>query len=131
MKNGGSTLTEQRVTLESAKLAQRIAAVAAQKGAEGTVILDMRSVVSYTDFLIICTGQNERQTKAIHDQIYAVLKNEDGLLPAHREGLPQARWILLDYFTAVVHILTPQAREYYCLEQLWEEAQPVALRVTS
>jgi ribosome-associated protein len=78
--------------------------------------------VSYTDFFVICSGNTERQAKAIHDAVREGLKREHGLLPRRTEGEREARWILLDYLDAVVHIFTPEARDYYRLEQLWGEA---------
>ncbi len=84
-------------------------------------VLDVREVVSYTDWFVICSGNTERQTRAIRDGIHRGLKDDDGLLPRRAEGEREARWILLDYLDCVVHIFTPEAREYYRLEQLWGE----------
>jgi ribosome-associated protein len=108
---------------DSASLAERIAEIASDRKAIDIRVVDLRDIVSYTDFLVICSGNTERQTKAIHDAIHEELKHaEDRLLPRRIEGAAEARWILLDYLDVVVHILTPDAREYYRLEQLWGEA---------
>jgi ribosome-associated protein len=108
---------------DSTALAERIAAIAADRKAIDIRVLDLRGVVSYTDFFVICTGNTERQTKAIHDAVYQELKDSDErLLPRRSEGEREARWILLDYLDCVVHIFTPAARDYYRLEQLWGEA---------
>jgi ribosome-associated protein len=109
-------------TLDAAALADRIAAVAADKKARDVRVVDLRGIVTYTDFFVICSGGTERQTKAIHDAVYESLKHKDGLLPRRTEGDREARWILLDYLDCVLHIFTPEAREYYRLEQLWGEA---------
>ena len=114
-------------TRDSAALADRIARVALDKKAADVRVLDLREVVNYTDFLVICSGNTERQTKAIHDAIYYELKHDEGLLPSRSEGEREARWILLDYLDCVVHVFTPEAREYYRLEQLWGEAPARAL----
>ena len=106
---------------ESAALAERIAAIASDRKAMDVRVVDLREMVSYTDYLIICSGNTERQTKAIHDAVHKELK-ADGLLPRRTEGEREARWILLDYLDCVLHIFTPDAREYYRLEQLWGEA---------
>jgi ribosome-associated protein len=106
--------------MTSKEIAERAAAYAADKKAIEIVELDLREV-GYTDYFVICTGNTERQTKAIHDAIYEGLKHEHDLLAARVEGLPEARWILLDYFDVVVHIFTPDTRSYYRLEQLWGE----------
>ena len=79
----------------------------------------MESVVGYTDAFVICTGKNARQTRAIADEVALKLKREHGLLPRGNEGQKEGDWILLDYVDCVIHIFTPEAREYYRLEQLW------------
>ena len=106
----------------SEALARRIAAVALDKKGRDVVVLDMRDAVAYTDFLVIATGNTERQTQAIEDAIYRELKaGEDGRTPERVEGKPESRWILMDYLDCIVHIFTPAARDYYRLETLWGE----------
>jgi ribosome-associated protein len=109
-------------TLAPEALANRIAEIAADKKAADVRILDLRGIVGYTDFFVIASGNTERQNKAIHDAIHEALKKEHRLLPRRVEGDREARWVLMDYLDAVVHIFTPEAREYYRLEQLWGEA---------
>jgi ribosome-associated protein len=108
--------------LDPARLARLIGAAAADKKALDVVELDLRGVLGYTDFFVICSGNTDRQTKAIHDGIHLTLKKDNGLLPRRVEGLNEARWILMDYLDVIVHIFTPEAREFYRLEQLWGEA---------
>ena len=103
-------------------LARTISGYADDKKARDIVELDLRGVVGFTDFFVICSGASERQTKAIHDGVYEGMKKEHGLLPNRVEGLPEARWILMDYLDVVVHVFTPETRDYYRLEQLWGEA---------
>jgi ribosome-associated protein len=112
----------------SQELATRIAEIADDKGATDLVALDVRPLVGYTDFLVIGTARNERQAKAIHDEVYGVLKG-DGLLPAREEGVREANWVLIDYLDCVLHVFTPQTREHYRLEQLWGEAERLDLGV--
>jgi ribosome-associated protein len=108
---------------DSAVLAERIAGIASDRKAIDIRVIDLRGIVSYTDFFVICSGNTERQTKAIHDAIHEALKKgEKRLLPRRTEGDRESRWILLDYWDVVVHIFTPEAREYYRLENLWGEA---------
>jgi ribosome-associated protein len=112
-------------TQDSGVLAERIAAIAADKKAIDIRVIDLRGIVSYTDFFVICSGNTERQAKAIHDAIHEELKSgadSERLLPRRTEGARESRWILLDYWDVVVHIFTPEAREYYRLENLWGEA---------
>jgi ribosome-associated protein len=102
-------------------LAERIAEIASDKKAIDVRLLDLRGVVGYTDYFVVCSGNTERQAKAIHDAIYKELKDDSGLLPRRTEGEREARWILMDYLDCVVHIFTPEARSFYRLEQLWGE----------
>jgi ribosome-associated protein len=110
------------MTLSPDRLAQLVAGYAADVKAIDPVELDLRDVLGYTDYFVIATGNTDRQTKAIHDRIHQGMKNEHGLLPRRVEGLAEARWILMDYLDVIVHIFTPEAREFYRLEQLWGEA---------
>jgi len=81
----------------------------------------MRAVCDYTDFFVIATGRNPRQAKAIHDEVYDSLKRERRLLPRSVSGLPEATWIVDDYLDVVLHVFTPETREYYRLEDLWND----------
>ncbi len=108
--------------LEPSALADRIAGLASDRKAGDIRIIDVRGLVSYTDFLIVCSGNTERQTKAVHDAIYRELKDAHGLLPRRVASDREASWIVLDYLDCVVHIFTPEARGFYRLEQLWGEA---------
>jgi ribosome-associated protein len=110
------------MTMSPERLAITIAAHAADRKAIDIVALDLRSVAGYTDFFVICSGNTDRQTKAIHDGIHEGMKHDHGILPRRVEGLPQARWILMDYLDVVVHVFTPETRAFYRLEQLWGEA---------
>ena len=112
--------------LESEELARRLAAIADDKQGTEIVVLDMRGLVGYTDFLVLATARNERLAKAIADEARLQLKAE-GLLPGRAEGEGEARWILLDYIDAVLHVFVPETRELYRLEQLWGEAPKLEL----
>ena len=107
---------------ESEALAERIAGIASDKKAQDIRVIDLRGLVGYTDFFVLCSGTSERQAKAIRDGIHEALKGDGRLLPRRVEGEREARWILMDYLDCVVHIFTPEAREYYRLDQLWGEA---------
>jgi ribosome-associated protein len=107
--------------LSGEALVERIVSVASDRKAIDIRVLDVRGIVGYTDYFVICSGNTERQTKAIHDSVYESLKGS-GVLPRRVEGAREARWVLMDYLDAVVHVFTPDAREFYRLEQLWGEA---------
>jgi ribosome-associated protein len=104
------------------EIATAIADYAADVKALEIVELDLRGMIGYTDYFVICSGRSDRQTKAIHDRIHQGMKHDHGLLPRRVEGLAGATWILMDYLDVVVHVFTPEVREYYRLEQLWGEA---------
>jgi ribosome-associated protein len=109
------------------QIATAVAHYALDRKALDVVQLDLRGIIGYTDYFVICTGRSDRQTKGIHDAIHLGMKNEHGILPQRVEGLSEGRWILMDYLDVVVHVFTPQTREYYRLEQLWGEARAVAI----
>ena len=99
-----------------------IVGYAEDKKAIDVIELDLRGVLGYTDYFLICSGNTGRQAKAIHDGILEGLKREHDTVPRRVEGSAQAGWILMDYLDVVVHIFTPEVREFYRLEQLWGEA---------
>lgn len=104
---------------------------AASKKAQDIVMVDMRGLVDYTDYMVVCTGNTPRQAKAIADEVRRVLKEDHGV-PARRvEGEQQAEWILMDYLDIVVHVFTPQAREFYRLDRLWKEAPQQTLEAAA
>jgi ribosome-associated protein len=112
---------------QSEELARHLAAIADSKKAEDVVVLDMRGLVAYTDFLAICTARSERQAKAIVDEVRLRVKRESGLLPGGVDGGGDAGWTILDYLDCVLHVFTPEARERYALEELWHEAPRLEL----
>src|SRR5215208_1557527 len=113
--------------VDSERLARKLAGIADSKQGEDIVVLDMRGLVEYTDFLVICTARNERLAKAIHDEVYVRLKREDELLPGRVEGEGEPRWVLMDYLDCVLHIFVPELRDRYRLDALWADAPPLAL----
>jgi ribosome-associated protein len=104
------------------ELSVAVMEMAADRKALDIVQLDLRGMIGYTDYFVIVTGRSERQTKAIHDAIHVGMKAQHGRLPRRVEGVSGARWILMDYLDVIVHVFTPETREYYRLEQLWGEA---------
>ncbi len=117
--------------MTSIEQARRIAALAQEKLARDVVILDMQPVCSYTDYFVVCTGNNARQTKAIWDEVHARLKKDDGLLPRSSAGEREATWIVADYLDVVLHVFTQEAREFYRLEDLWGDVPQEALEAAS
>jgi len=94
------------------------------KKAEEVVALDLRSSADFTDFFLVLSGQNQRQLVAIADAVIDALRGL-GRRPTHVEGYPRQEWILLDYSSFVVHVMTPRSRAFYDLERLWGGAKRV------
>jgi ribosome-associated protein len=113
--------------LSSLAQARRIAALAQEKLADDVVILDMRPVCDFTDYFVIATGRNVRQTAAIWDEVHGRMKKELDLLPRAIDGKQEGTWILADYLDVVFHVFTPEAREFYKLEELWNDVPEVEL----
>jgi ribosome-associated protein len=118
-------------SLSSLEQARRIAALASEKLAEDVVILDMRPVCVYTDFFVLASGRNPRQTKAIFDEVYAQLKQQDKVLPRAVDGAAEAEWIIADYLDVVLHVFTPDTRAFYRLEDLWGDVPAVELEAAA
>jgi ribosome-associated protein len=95
------------------------------------VILDMRPVCTYTDFFVVCTGRNPRQTDAIWDEVHARMKGEHRLIPRSADGVREGTWIVADYLDVVLHVFTPEARGYYRLEDLWGDVPSVELEAAA
>ena len=109
------------------ELVEAIAGFAGDAKAIEPVALDVRGVLDYTDFFLVCSGNTERQTKAIHDGILEGMKKEHRTIPRRVEGTQEASWILMDYLDVVVHVFTPETRGFYALEKLWGEVPARAL----
>jgi ribosome-associated protein len=112
---------------KSEPLARRLAELADSKQAEDVVALDMRSLVSYTDFLVICTARNERLVRAIVDEVRVRVKAESGLLPSGSDGGGGDGWAVVDYLDCVLHVFTAEARDRFQLADLWREAPQLEL----
>ena len=91
----------------------------------------MRPACTYTDFFVVASGRNPRQTTAIFDEVYARLKREDRLLPESVDGQREATWIVADYLDVVLHVFTPEARSFYRLEDLWGDLPSVQLEAAT
>jgi ribosome-associated protein len=85
----------------------------------------MRPVCTYTDFFVVCSGRNSRQTAAVWDEVHEQMKHEHGLLPRSVDGVREGTWIIADYLDVVLHVFTPEARAYYRLEELWEDVPAI------
>ena len=117
--------------LTALEQARRTAALCQEKLATDVTILDMRDVCDFTDFFVIATGRNPRQTKAIYDEVAGVLKKDHRLLPRSSAGTAEASWIVVDYLDVVLHLFTPDTRGFYRLEELWSDVPSVELEAAT
>jgi ribosome-associated protein len=111
-----------------AKLPKAVAsavAAARDKQASDMVVLDLRKAGGFTDYFVVCTGNNPRQISAIADSVRDTLKKDLGERPTLSEGVHKSEWILLDYFNFVVHIFSRECRSFYALERLWGNAERI------
>jgi len=97
---------------------------AGEMQASDIVLLDTRKVCSFADYFVICSGESERQLRAIYEEVEQTLKKE-GVVPIHHEGTADSGWLLLDYGDVVVHIFSTSEREFYQLDRLWAQADLV------
>lgn len=97
---------------------------AVDKKAADVVVLDLRHTPAFTDYFVLCSGQNQRQVKAIADAIEEALRHQH-VKAAHVEGYDRAEWVLMDFFTFIVHVFTPHTRAFYALERLWGDAERI------
>jgi ribosome-associated protein len=114
---------ENRV-LQSIDVARLAVEAASDKLADNIVMLDTKQVCSFADYFVICTGDNPRQIEAIRQEIRDKLKRDD-IITFHIEGTADSGWILLDLGDVVVHIFSPSQRDYYRLDELWQDATAV------
>ncbi|MFW6198486.1 MAG: ribosome silencing factor [Acidobacteriota bacterium] len=89
--------------------------------AEDLVVLDMRKISGFTDFMVVCSGRNEPHVDALVKAVQERLQRRDRR-PGHVEGQGEATWVLVDYYDFIVHVFLPESRRFYRLERLWRDA---------
>jgi ribosome-associated protein len=89
------------------------------------VLLDIRDQALFTDYFLLCDGENARQLQALAESLSETAKKKADTLAWGTEGEPDGGWILMDYGDVVVHLFSPDMREYYSLEELWNKAHVV------
>ena len=115
---------QREVQIDSLPLAKKIRDILADKKGENIVIMDVHEISSVTDLFVMVSGTSAPHLKALGSEVERRLKKE-GIPCAHRAGTFESHWIVLDYFSVVVHIFLPEVREYYSLERLWSDAPTV------
>lgn len=114
--------------MEDLEIARACAAFADDKKAENIRILDLRGLSPVSDYFVICSALSAPQLRAVRDNIEDEMKAKHGVRPAYLDGDYESQWIIVDYGNVMVHVFTPEKREYYMLEDLWNDAPSVALR---
>lgn len=109
---------------DAAELAHRIVDLASDKKGSDIVLLRTAELTTMADFFVIASGRSDRQVQALSQAIVDDLR-DDGIRPIGVEGLAKARWVLIDYGSVIVHVFSPEEREYYGLERLWSQAAQV------
>jgi ribosome-associated protein len=112
--------------MESKKLALLCRDLAENKKAENTVILDVRTLSSITDYFVITSGGTEPHLRAIVNEIIDKLRSDHGIGPRAIDGDLKTAWQVVDYFDVIVHVMRTDVREKYDLEGLWGDAKKVA-----
>ena len=94
-----------------------------EKKGENIVSLDLRKIhEAVADFFVICQASNQPQIRAITDFVEEEVKKKCGELPYHYEGKQNMQWVIIDYVNIVVHIMMPEQRKFYKLEEMWSDA---------
>ena len=115
--------------MEDLEIARACALYADDKKAENIRILDLRGLSPISDYFVLCTAMSTPQLRAVRDEIIERMKEEHQMPPTVKDGNFESQWIILVYGSVMVHILTPEKREYYALEELWGDAPELALTV--
>lgn len=113
--------------MESITIAQFCAQYADHKKAENIVLLDLRGLSPVTDYFVICTATSNPQMRAVRDEIVTQMRDEHGQNPLFSEGGFESQWQIINYPNVMVHVLTPEKREFYSLEELWGDAPRIKL----
>lgn len=101
------------------------AEAASSKTDEPTVVIDVGDLLAITDYFVITSGRNDRQVRAIADEVEKRVKEDGGASPLRIEGRDDLHWVLIDYGDFVVHVFSEETRSYYALERLWGDAPRV------
>ncbi len=96
--------------------------LSAKKG-RNIVYIDVEDKTSLCDYFVICSGTSSTQVKSLAENLDEKLDKEYGITPRRQEGVREGRWAVLDYQDVIVHIFNDDARDFYCLERLWEDGK--------
>lgn len=120
-------MTSSKTKIFSEKILNVVTEELANTKGQNVMVLDMRPLVSFTDYFVLVTGTSNRHVQALADKVHLKLKKDHQLLPLTFEGFESGQWILLDYGDFVIHIFQPETRDYYALEEFWGDAPRLAV----
>jgi len=115
--------------MEDLEIARACALYADDKKAENIRILDLRGLSPISDYFVLVTAMSTPQLRAVRDEIVERMKEEHSMPPTVKDGNFESQWIILVYGSVMVHILTPEKREFYALEELWGDAPEMELNL--
>ncbi len=112
--------------MEGLELANHITDILVDRQAQNIIILDIEDITTIADYFVICSGTTRRQLEALKSAIQAELKSHpERTLPLNIEGTADSGWILMDYNGVIVHLFTPEVRDFYQIEELWQSGRIV------
>lgn len=115
--------------MDSLALARHVVDIVEDRKAEDILLLDLRPDNIIADFFVICTGNNDRHLRALSQTVRQDVKDTYGEIPFTNEGTAENGWVVMDYGDVVVHMFEAEKREFYALEELWDAASKVMLRI--
>lgn len=115
--------------MKGLELSTAIAKILDEKKARDLKVLRIDDLTIVTDYFVIATGTSNTQVKSLADEVEFKLNEQFGIKPTRIEGYESQSWILIDYDTVIVHVFTPDARDYYNLDKLWADGEEIAIEL--
>ena len=113
--------------MKGLELSVNIAKILDEKKARDLKVLKIQDLTVVTDYIVVATGTSTTQVKSLADEVEYKLNEQFGIKPTRIEGYESQSWILMDYDTVIVHVFTPDARDYYTLDKLWADGEEIAV----
>lgn len=124
-KNGLQVSSDIYSTMEAIETARLCANYADDKKAESIVVLDLRGLSPVSDFFVICTANSNPQLRAVRDEVVEQMRIKHNLKPIFSDGTYESQWLIINFPNVLVHVLSPEKREFYALEELWGDAPEI------
>jgi ribosome-associated protein len=124
-KNGFQVSSDIYSIMEAIETARLCANYADDKKAESIVVLDLRGLSPVSDFFVICTANSNPQLRAVRDEVVEQMRIKHNLKPIFSDGTYESQWLIINFPNVLVHVLSPEKREFYALEELWGDAPEI------